>query len=566
MSGINLWLLLIDGNGDIGVPGTDYDDGGSWTFYQNGLGGTGTPIFFPEDISNDGITQSDFTQDSVFVYCIDNNTTFAPEFQSGNGITDSGATYDSNNSNNTAVFYNRLPKNTDGYIEFEFDSTNSQQYRFYLGLGNNTDNATNDLNYSILLQDAEFVRVYENGSAVSGKSLVPGVQTFKIEVIEGEVKYYHNNVVFYTSTINVTSDLYPKIFCDNNSARYEYSSFVADFRSQEGQYVPLQEIPLVWNQPTANTTLSNNNRTIQKTSGGNSYNSHAGLYNVVPAGEDGFIETTLTQINKHKRIGFHKTVNGSNYAPHYTILFQTNNKVYAATGQTLSLINGGHSVGQTWRLAIENNKLNVYKDGVFVKTFTNYAYGRPDNNDFYGTTMFFSRDSRFDQIQISHDENGDRLEIDSCSGDCITIPVNLTNCDDTTGQNPCTDCQISILNFSAVCNGGLTLDVCIDYQANECTFPAADGNGWTVGYALYNNGVNTQIGQSHTGTGFQINNTGAITQICFTIPMVQQNDQINITFTDANTGNDSRGCLVKGTGIKKYPLQQPFHPTNGTNC
>lgn len=196
-----------------------------------------------------------------------------------------------------------------------------------------------------------------------------------------------------------------------------------------------------------------------------------------------------------------------------------------------------------------------------------YFYQNGGANNGTGSSILDPNNISNDGIYLSDLNNNSQFEY--CVGvpdcvDCEVINVNVTNCSDD-GPTGCSECAINIIGVTVQCVGSNVVQICVKYQANECAIPSADGGGWTIGAAFFNDGVNTQIGNSHgIGNGFQLDNTGAVNEVCWQVMIIPPFDQINFTFTDANTNNDTRGCLSNGTGQGSGAFI--FNLPNTLNC
>lgn len=83
-----------------------------------------------------------------------------------------------------------------GYVEFTAD--NGKQW--IAGLSNgNTDTTANDIDFGIFLNGGSSAEVRENGVYKTGTTYISG-NVFRVEAINGQVKYSKNNIVFYTSS------------------------------------------------------------------------------------------------------------------------------------------------------------------------------------------------------------------------------------------------------------------------------------------------------------------------------------------------------------------------------
>src|SRR5258708_26023793 len=113
----------------------------------------------------------------------------------GNKITDISGFNSWNSSGAASV--QQLAANQDGWLEV---TASENGPAIVIGLSQqNPDNSVNSVNYGIYLANP-YVFVYENGVQKFNFTTYKPGDVYRIERVEGTIKYYGNNVLAYTST------------------------------------------------------------------------------------------------------------------------------------------------------------------------------------------------------------------------------------------------------------------------------------------------------------------------------------------------------------------------------
>ncbi|WP_353088553.1 Ig-like domain-containing protein [Flavobacterium sp.] len=107
------------------------------------------------------------------------------------------------NWNGGAASYNTVGNN--GYIEFTASETNT--YRMCGLSSSNVNSSYNTIQFAIYLIANGVYEVYESGSFIGSFGSYNSGDRFRVAVESNVVRYYRNNVVFYTSTITPTLPL-----------------------------------------------------------------------------------------------------------------------------------------------------------------------------------------------------------------------------------------------------------------------------------------------------------------------------------------------------------------------
>ncbi|HRG58858.1 MAG TPA: PKD domain-containing protein, partial [Bacteroidia bacterium] len=120
-------------------------------------------------------------------------------------------TTSNNNWNGGAFSYNQV--NDNGYLEFTATETNTSRM---IGLSNtNADNGYGSIRYAIYLQNNATLGVFENGANKGNYGIYAANDVFRISVENSIVKYYRNNIVFYTSALSPSFPLYADVSINN---------------------------------------------------------------------------------------------------------------------------------------------------------------------------------------------------------------------------------------------------------------------------------------------------------------------------------------------------------------
>jgi Leucine-rich repeat (LRR) protein len=146
---------------------------------------------------------------------------------SGNTLTKTGAVAWGNGG---AASVNRLPISTDGWLEFRaIGNTNSQLVGFS---SNNPDAHYNTIEYAVHLQSG-IINVLEKGVNRGNMGTYTNDDVFRVERVNGIVKYYRNNSLLYTSTVVTNSELLVDVaYLETGASLYD---FRASFDVPQGQ-------------------------------------------------------------------------------------------------------------------------------------------------------------------------------------------------------------------------------------------------------------------------------------------------------------------------------------------
>ena len=116
---------------------------------------------------------------------------------SGNSLTSTGGAWASG-----ATSVETIPSG-DGFVEFTANDLNNYKMG---GLGNgDTNQSYTDIEYAAYPLVGGALQVYEQGTLRGSFGTYTATDIFKVAIESGVVKYYKNDVVFYTSTVSPTS-------------------------------------------------------------------------------------------------------------------------------------------------------------------------------------------------------------------------------------------------------------------------------------------------------------------------------------------------------------------------
>lgn len=115
----------------------------------------------------------------------------------------------SNNGWNKQGVFGSIPSNTDGALFFDFAGTSTNSYGMFGLTSDPTANSNyNTIDYAIYISNGSSVNIYENGSSRGNYGSCSVGDTFEIKRMGNIITYYRNNNLFYTSTINSSSELF----------------------------------------------------------------------------------------------------------------------------------------------------------------------------------------------------------------------------------------------------------------------------------------------------------------------------------------------------------------------
>jgi hypothetical protein len=110
-----------------------------------------------------------------------------------------------------AFSYNSVSDN--GYLEFTATETNTSRM---IGLSNtNSDNSYSSIRYAIYLQNNGSFNIYETGINRGSFGSYSASDVFRVSVENTAVKYYRNNLLFYTSVLVPSFPMYADVSINN---------------------------------------------------------------------------------------------------------------------------------------------------------------------------------------------------------------------------------------------------------------------------------------------------------------------------------------------------------------
>ncbi len=197
---------------------------------------------------------------------------------------------------------NILPANTDGWVEFQANTSANQAM---IGLSSiDASVSYTSINFTFNQVNGQ---VFENGvSKLTSPPAVSPWEIFRIERVGGKIYYKRNGTLVFTSTQTSTSSLI--VDCSINNATVV--DVTASFGVASQPTVSIAK-DAVWQNQSG--TVSNFTNTLNKTTAAGWGNSGASTLNTLNPNTDGWLEFTLNNTSEQKAIGLTRFDNDANY-------------------------------------------------------------------------------------------------------------------------------------------------------------------------------------------------------------------------------------------------------------
>lgn len=151
-----------------------------------------------------------------------------------------------------------------------------------------------------------------------------------------------------------------------NQAIADQLLYIEGISEQAGEGLAEEEV--VWN-PQSLANVSNIENTLTKIQGYNQYNAGASSLNTVK--NNGYLTYTVSQSNKTKAIGLSHTDPNYNYSStDYAILLRGNGNFTIRESGGWIMGNQNYAVGDNFRIAVESNVVNYYKNEALIYSST----------------------------------------------------------------------------------------------------------------------------------------------------------------------------------------------------
>jgi hypothetical protein len=328
-----------------------------------------------------------------------------------------------------AASENILEAGADGYISFIYTANSANAYMVSLTPLNIQPEFQFSL-YSIYILSNGALAIYEQNTLVSGYTTLVSGDVVKIAREAGQIKYYRNSTLLRTissgystsslrADISVRSGKVPPLMCsfdrkliakptmqypDYNNAngaialqveggnapftyqwssgeqtsdivsksRGTYSVNVTDANGRTFVSAYTLGFPIGWKN--LDKTMVNSNNTITRTSTTKALDGNASSLNILPVGENGWIEFTITDPSAAYMIGFtnadvHSTIEYLRYA----IYINEPGGIFVYESNTNAGFFGNIVKGDVFRISREGVQIVYYKNGVAFRTITGPA-------------------------------------------------------------------------------------------------------------------------------------------------------------------------------------------------
>ncbi|MEO1053052.1 MAG: fibronectin type III domain-containing protein [Bacteroidota bacterium] len=251
---------------------------------------------------------------------------------------------------------NVLPLDEDGHIAFTATESNKNKM---VGLSNiDLDEGTSTIRYAFFLQQSGIVNIFESGLNKGNFGAYQSGDIFKIAKNEQSIEYYINDVLTYTSTLEVQSPLVVDIslYSPGSSS----PSIIATFDSSAP--IPNLNSNVTWNNVTG--AIVDQNNTLEKTLGTNAqWDAGASSLNVLPEGSDGWMELVADAANQTRMVGLSNADIGTDYRPiRYAIYLQSNGNLNVYESGTNKGNFGTYGAGDIIRIERNAGTITYHKN------------------------------------------------------------------------------------------------------------------------------------------------------------------------------------------------------------
>ncbi|HEY3387537.1 MAG TPA: hypothetical protein VGK46_13565, partial [Saprospiraceae bacterium] len=402
------------------------------------------------------------------------------------GCTVSGNTLTKNigdgwgNSAATGLYY--LDANTDGFLEYTVDVINRKAF----GLSDiNANNFTGSIDYGIIIGSDAKAYMMNSSIEMANTPIIVG-DVLRIERIGSSVYYKKNGTTIYTLTGGLTVPLLVDVSLYTNGAA------LVNMKTSFG---PSAHPVLQWTS-VKGMSISGDNlyRTLSYFTG----YGDAGASSVIalPAGENGWVETILTEVDRRKVIGFASS-NVYTHPGGIAVALQfDNDNVHAFENGVQGAYLGKFTANAVLRMSREGSQIKFYINDVLRYTSPSSHAGA-----LYVQVGFFNQWGSFKNIYASFGSGQgsvpDRIEYeaikkfyDSLGGPAWTTK---TNWPAGTWSRHKYNTEFNNWFGLTIQNGDVTS---INIPANNLTgfIPSSIGNLKKVNYLrLYNNHIGGKI-------------------------------------------------------------------------
>jgi hypothetical protein len=285
---------------------------------------------------------------------------------------------------------NTIEQDYSGELRFTVNNTTSRRM---LGFANNLNTLDYPVvDYAFHINQHGELKIFESGTdrGVFLTNILSGLKLKIVKGVDNIVRYYADDILLYTSTVPVTTELMLTGCYDSNGA--SFTDIQIDF---EKPHFDSKEI--VWNSTSGMEILSNG--TLQKD--GTSGWGNAGFIskNIINPGEEGVLRMTVAETSS-KMIGFAE----ENTTLHYDEL----KYAFFTHGNSLDVYESGVYKGQFSTNISANQKLKIVKGAddivkYYLDNILVYTSATPVTTDLHLSGSYHANDAYFDDVEITFD-------------------------------------------------------------------------------------------------------------------------------------------------------------------
>ena len=313
----------------------------------------------------------------LFLFCSGQTKAYeAVQWQESKNLTaDQNGSVTSTSDNSYASTAYSIQSIKSGSIGF-FEFTQRNMYGL-IGLSENPVGTGYEMiDYAIQLWGGNDVHVVESNIQRGVKTTWETGDVFRISKEGSVISYLKNDVVFYTSTVAVTADLYVDFAFGLEGTGFDMP--IIENSCTEA---------ILWEEQTEVSVSSNSS--ITSTSDG-SYASSAYSSQSISKMDDGYFE--FTQRNMYGLVGLSSNPQGGGYqAINYAIQLWGGNDVHVVESNAQRGVKTSWQTGDVFRISKEGNTISYLKNGIPFYTSTVLV-----STDLYADFAFGLEDTGFD--------------------------------------------------------------------------------------------------------------------------------------------------------------------------
>jgi hypothetical protein len=277
---------------------------------------------------------------------------------SGNSLTKNGAAnaWDAGASSTKAI------ASGNGYVEFRVGEANA--YRMCgLSKGNDANQSYAEIDYAIYPSASGVLHIYENNIWRAQPGTYSNTDVFRVEIVDGFVKYKQNGTVIYTSTVAPT---YPMRV---DTALYSPGSTINNVVIS-GSLIDVAKPAenVVWTNPVKVNVSGNS---LSRNAATNAWDGGASSTKAITSG-DGFVQFTVGEANAYRMCGLSKGNDANqNYGElDYAIYPSASGVLHIYESSIWRAQPGTYAAGDVFRIEIVGGVVKYKQNGVVIYTST----------------------------------------------------------------------------------------------------------------------------------------------------------------------------------------------------